>query len=69
MQNMIQERQLASAGQARQGSNVGGGQMVSADFIMTPAVAFSENNAGGVGGGVASMFGRKAAVVGAVAGG
>jgi hypothetical protein len=69
MQNMMQERALSNAGQTRQGSNMGGGQIVTADFIMTPAVAFSENNAGGVGGGVASMFGRKAAVVGAVAGG
>jgi hypothetical protein len=69
MRNMMQERQLAEAGQARQGSNMGGGQMVPADFVMTPAVVFSENNAGGVGGGVASVFGRKAAVVGAVAGG
>src|SRR5262245_7511792 len=32
MQNMMQERQLAEAGQARQGSNIGGGQMVAADF-------------------------------------
>jgi hypothetical protein len=69
MQNMMQERQLSQAGEARQGSNMGGGQMVSADFIMTPAVAFSESNAGGVGGGVASVFGRRAAAVGAVAGG
>jgi hypothetical protein len=69
MQNMMQERQLASSGQLRQESNVGGGQMVTADFIMTPAVAFSENNAGGVGGGVAGLFGRKAAAVGAIAGG
>jgi len=35
MQNMMQERQLAEAGHARQGSNIGGGQMVAADFIMT----------------------------------
>ncbi len=69
MQNMMQERQLAQAGEARQGANMGGGQMVPADFIMTPAVVFSENNAGGVGGGVASMFGRRAAAVGAIAGG
>jgi hypothetical protein len=69
MQNMMQERQLASSGQARQGSNMGGGQMVAADFIMTPSVVFSENNAGGVGGGVAGLLGRRAAAVGAVAGG
>ena len=50
MKNMMQERALADSGQLRQDSNVGGGQMVTADYIMTPAVVFSENNAGGVGG-------------------
>jgi hypothetical protein len=69
MRNMMQERSLSEAGEARQGSNMGKGQMVAADFILTPSVAFSENNAGGVGAGVAGMFGRRAAAVGAVAGG
>jgi hypothetical protein len=69
MQNLMQERALASAGETRQGSNLGGGQMVAADFVMTPAVAFSENNAGGVGGAVGGLLGRKAPVVSAVAGG
>src|SRR5712692_3970556 len=36
MQNIMQERQLAAAGQARQNSNLGGGQMMAADFVMTP---------------------------------
>jgi hypothetical protein len=66
MQNMMQERQLAAAGEARQGSNMGGGQMVSADFVMTPAVDFSESNAGGIGGGAAGLLGSK---FGAIAGG
>jgi hypothetical protein len=69
MQNLMQERALASSGQLRENSNVGGGQMVSADFVLTPSVVFSENNAGGVGAGVGGLFGRKAAVVSAVAGG
>jgi hypothetical protein len=69
MQNLMQERSLAESGQLRQSSNMGGGQMVTADFVLTPSVVFSENDAGGVGGGVASLFGRRAAVVGAVAGG
>jgi hypothetical protein len=69
MQNMMQERALASGGQLRENSNVGGGQMVSADFILTPTVVFSENNAGGVGGAVGGLLGRRAAVVSAVAGG
>ena len=63
MQNLMQERQLASAGEARQGSNMGGGQMVAADFVMTPAVAFSESNAGGIGGGAAGLLGGKFAAV------
>ena len=50
MQNMMQERALADGGQTRSNSNMGGGQMVAADYILTPGVAFSENNAGGVGG-------------------
>ncbi len=72
MQNMMQERALADAGQARQGSNMGGGQMVPADFLLTPAVVFSENNAGGIGGAASAfggMFGRGGAIAGAIAGG
>ena len=66
LRNMEQERALAAGGQTRAGSNIGGGQMVAADFILTPSVVFSENNAGGVGAAAAGLFGRK---VGAVAGG
>jgi hypothetical protein len=66
LRNMEQERALAGAGQARADSNMGGGQIVAADFILTPGVVFSENNAGGVGGAVAGVFGGK---VGAAAGG
>ena len=63
MQNMMQERQLAASGNAREGSNIGGGQMVAADFVMTPSVVFSENNAGGVGSAVGTVFGGRAAAV------
>ena len=69
MRNMMQERALAAGGELRENSNVGGGQMVSADFVLTPAVVFSENNAGGAGAAVGGLFGRRAAVVSAVAGG
>ena len=71
MKNMMQERALDKSGELRQDSNMGGGQMVTADYILTPAVAFSENNAGGVGGGLGglgALFGRSGAVVGAVGG-
>ena len=69
MQNMMQERDLTRAGETRAGSNMGGGQMVAADFLLTPNLVFSENNAGGVGGAVGGLLGRKAPVAGAVAGG
>ena len=71
MQNIMQERALSKSGELRQGSNMGPGQMATADFIMTPAVVFSEDNAGGVGaaiGGISGYLGS-AGRVGAAAGG
>jgi curli biogenesis system outer membrane secretion channel CsgG len=65
MQNLQQERALAAEGQMRAGSNVGAGQMQAADFVLTPAVQFSEGNTGGVGG---PLLGRLGGVLGAVAG-
>ncbi|MEX0733819.1 MAG: CsgG/HfaB family protein [Steroidobacteraceae bacterium] len=69
MQNMMQERALAGGGEMRSGSNIGGGQMVAADFILTPSVVFSESNAGGMGGALGGLLGGKAGVIGAVVGG
>lgn len=64
MQNIQQERALARSGEMQQDANMGGGQMKAADFVMTAAVQVSENNAGGVGGLVGGMVGRRAGVVG-----
>jgi curli biogenesis system outer membrane secretion channel CsgG len=69
MRNMMQERQLGAAGELRKDSNMGAGQMVSADFILTPSVVFSEDNAGGAGAALGGIIGRKAPAVGAIAGG
>lgn len=69
MQNMMQERALAGGGELRGGSNVGGGQMVAADFILTPAVVFSESNAGGIGGALGGLLGGRGSAIGAIAGG
>jgi curli biogenesis system outer membrane secretion channel CsgG len=68
MQNMRQERELAQAGELQQGSNMGKGQMRTADFILTPSVLFSEPNAGGAGGALGGI-GRRFGAIGAVAGG
>src|SRR5260370_12132634 len=72
MRNMMHERGLQNSGELRADSNVGKGQMVTADYILTPAVVFSENNAGGAGGGlggIGALFGHAGRAVGAVAGG
>jgi curli biogenesis system outer membrane secretion channel CsgG len=69
MQNLQQERELANSGQLKQGSNMGGGQMVTADFVLTPSIVFSENNAGGIGGALGGLFGHKNALVGGIVGG
>ncbi len=69
MNNMMQERALAQSGELQQGSNIGKGQMVVADFVVNPSVVFSENNAGGVGGGLLGAFGGRLGAIGALAGG
>lgn len=69
MQNMQQERELAAAGQLRSKSNMGGGQMVSADFILTPSVVFAENNAGGIGAGLGGILNHVNPLAGAIVGG
>jgi hypothetical protein len=67
LQNIRQERELASAGQLQQGSNVGGGQLQAADFVMTPSVQFASDT-GGVGGAIGGLFGRMGGVLGAIGG-
>ena len=71
MQNIQQERDLAKDGMLQKNSNMGGSQMVTADFVMTADVLFKDKNAGGagVGAAVGSLFGGIGSLVGAVAGG
>ena len=69
LQNMQQERELAAAGQLRSKSNMGGGQMVAADFILTPTVVFAEKNAGGVGAGLGGLLGHSGELAGLFASG
>ncbi len=69
MQNLMQERDLAKSGELRANSNVGGGQMVTADFVLTPTVVFSEDDAGAVGGAVTGVISKHNPLLGAVASG
>lgn len=68
MENMMRERELARTGSLQQGSNVGQGQILAADFILTPSVLFSEGNAGGIGGIFGGVARRVPLVGGAIAG-
>ena len=67
MQNLQQERALAAGGQLQSDSNIGGGQMAAADFVMTPAVQFS-GDSGGMGGALGGLLGRAGGVLGALGG-
>lgn len=69
MQNIQQERALARSGEMQQDANMGGGQMKAADFVLTAALQVSDNNAGGVGGVVGGVLGRRNPVIGALGGG
>lgn len=63
MQNLMQERQLAESGELRRGSNMGKGQMVTADYVLTPDAVFASKDSGGIGGALGGL-----GVFGAVAG-
>ena len=68
MQNIQQERALAGGGMLQQGANMGGGQLQAADFVMTPALQFSDGT-GGIGGSAAGLLGRFGGPIGATIGG
>jgi hypothetical protein len=57
MHNMMRERDLEKSGELRAGSSFGGGQMVAADFSVTPNVIFSQKNSEGMGAGLGLVTG------------
>lgn len=65
--NVLDERDLEQAGELRQGSDFGKGQLVSADYTMSPSILFSENT-GGLGGALGGVIGKKAPFLGGIAG-
>ena len=64
MRDMQRERELERSGETRAGSNFGAGQMVAADYTMSPAIQFS----GKTGGSRAGIGGLLPGAIGAVAG-
>ena len=69
MRNMMQERNLSQSGEMREGSSFGKGQMVAADYTMSPTITFSKKGTSGMGGALGGLFGSAGRIVGAVAGG
>jgi curli biogenesis system outer membrane secretion channel CsgG len=67
MHNMNMERQLQKSGEMREGSNFGAGQMVAADYTMSPSIQFSQNT-GGFGAALGGLS-RSLGAIGALAGG
>jgi Curli production assembly/transport component CsgG len=65
---MERERQLMRGDEGRAGSNMGGGQMVAADYLMRPEVQFSGKTGGGAAGLAGLVPGAAGAALGAVAG-
>jgi len=74
MRSRAMERAMADNGELQAGSNVGRGQVKTADYFMQPDIVTANANSGGGGGGAAlgalgGLFGGAGSFVGAVAGG
>ncbi len=62
--NMQQERALMQSGELRRTSRLGKGQMVAADYTVTPSISFSARGTGGVGALVGGMLGSAGSLIG-----
>lgn len=61
--NMQTERALAQSGELRSNSKMGKGQMVAADYTMSPSVTFSQKGTGGLGAVAGGLLGAVGSVV------
>jgi curli biogenesis system outer membrane secretion channel CsgG len=68
LNNVIGERQLEDAGELREGSGFGKGQLIAADYTMSPSIQFAEKT-GGLGGAIGGLFGAKNKRLGSIVGG
>jgi curli biogenesis system outer membrane secretion channel CsgG len=69
MANMQQERALQNSGELRDNSSFGKGQMVSADYSLTPEVMISAKGTSGMSGALGAVGGTWGRALGAIAGG
>jgi hypothetical protein len=63
-QNILQERALAEGGLLQSTSNMGKGQIATADFVLTPDVVYKSRNTSGAGAALGGLFGPLGAAVG-----
>ncbi len=63
-QNMQAERELMARGDLRKTSNLGKGQMVAADYTVTPSISFSARGTGGAGAAIGGMLGSIGSLIG-----
>ncbi len=66
MGNMMAERALEKSGEMRAGSSFGQGQMVAADYTMSPSIQFSAKTGGGAAGLATRALGAFGALAGSV---
>jgi len=69
MKNLLQERSLLSSGELKQDQDMGKGQMIAADYILTPTIIFKEGNTGGIAGALGGLLpGTAGSIVGVIGG-
>ncbi len=66
MNNMMRERSLDQSGEVRGGSNFGRGQIVAADYTMSPSIQFSAKTGGAAAAVATRAFGGWGALAGGV---
>jgi hypothetical protein len=66
LNNMMREREFARGDESRAGSNFQKGQMVAADYTMSPAIQFSGKTGGGSAFGLGGVLGAVGALAGSV---
>lgn len=66
MKEVMGERELETAGETREGSNFGKGQMVAADYTMSPEIQVSEETGGAAGGLLGKLGGAGSAIGGVI---
>ena len=63
MRNVMQERELQQSGELREGSKFGKGQLVAADYTMSPSIQFAEKGTGGLGAIAGGLLGSVGAAI------